>query len=293
MNSKKLRFGRWVLLSLMAGLLVFSGCAGASFDKKAVGKVKKVAVILYSVPATIELFDDPKVRKKTLLQIAAAVITANNGVQAATVSHRTFIEELNRQNLGFTAISQADMLGNASYQKIANKWIATRREQKAKAKKAQSGAMKALSMLSSMSGGKTTPVGVGPKGVPEFGLVANYAAKSALTKEKGEMAYIKAAIAALGVDAAFLVNEHGYSFACNLCVGGNGAATTHTAFQVSIVDRSGKEILGMKEFFLTQAKSATMLIYLVNPLQFNSLFEGHGTKVAKVFANLFREESKK
>lgn len=293
MKLKKLRFGRWIMVSLMAGLLVFSGCAGASFDKKAVGKVKKVAVILYSVPATIELYDDPKERKKSLLQIAASVITANNGEQAATVSQRTFIEELNRQNLGFTAISQAEMMGNASYQRISNKWIGARREQKAKARKAQSGAMKALSMLSSLSGGKpAVPVGVGPKGVPEFGLVSNWHAKSALTREKGEMAYIKEAIAALGVDAALLINEHGYSFGCRICVGGTGSGTTHTAFQVSIVDRRGKEILGMKEWFASQPKSAAMVVYLINPLQFNSLFEGHGTKTAKVFADLFRKESK-
>ena len=171
-----------VLLALVSGLLLFSGCSSVVFDKEAVGEMKKVAVVLYTVPATIEYYDDPKDRKKSLLQIAAAVVSANNGQQAATLAQKFFIEELNRQKLGFQAISQAEMMSNSAYLKISNKWIATRQQQKAAAEKKKSGAMKALSMMSSLTGGKSkSPDGVGPKSMPEFGLAPNWWAKSALT----------------------------------------------------------------------------------------------------------------
>lgn len=293
MESKKTRIGVYGLLILMAGLLVFSGCASVVFDKKAVGKMKKVAVLLYTVPSTIEYYDDPKERKKSLLQIAAAVLTANNGEQAATTAQKTFIEELNRQKLGFTVISQAEMMSNGAFLEISKKWVATRMAEKAAAEKKKSGAMKALSILSSIGGGKKKPVGVGPKGLPEFGLAQNWSAGSALTGGSAEFSYIKNAIAALGVDGAIIINDQGFSFSCKVCVGGTGKGGTHTAFLISIVDRNGGEVLGMREWFNSQPRSAAMVGYVVNPLQHNSLFEGHGIKTAIVFANLFRKESKK
>ena len=294
MRAKKTRFGMRVLLTLVAGLLLFSGCSSVVFDKEAVGEMKKVAVILYTVPATIEYYDDPKDRKKSLLQIAAAVVSANNGQQAATLAQKFFIEELNRQKLGFQAISQAEMMSNSAYLKISNKWIATRRQQKAAAEAKKSGVMKALSMMSSLTGGKSkSPQGVGPKSMPEFGLAPNWWAKSALTGGLAEFTYIKDSIAALGVDGAIIINDQGFSFGCEICVGGSGSGSTHTAFLISIVDRNGVEVLGMREWFNIQPRSAVMVAYIINPLQHDSLFEGHGIKTAKVFADLFREESKK
>lgn len=293
MQSKNPLNIRWLLLALLAGLVLFSGCSNVVFDKKAVKKVKKVAVLVYTVPETIEYYSDPKERKKSLLQIAAAVLSANNGEKAATISHKSFIEELNRQQLGFIAISQDEMMSNAAYGNIANKWISAREEQKANARKSQSGAMKALSMLSSMSGGKPkAPDGVGPKGIPEFGLAANWSSGSALTGEKAELVYIKEALKALGADAAIVINDQGYSFACEACIGGTGSGSTHTAFLISIVDSKGKQILGMREWFNIQPRSAAMVAYIINPLQHASLFEGHGIRTAKVFADLFRKESK-
>ncbi len=290
------RFGLLVLLTLAAGLLLASGCSSVNFDKEAVGKVKKVAVVLYTVPLSIEYYEDPQDHQKTLLQIAAALATINNGQQAATISQKTFITELNRQGLGFKAISQAQIMNNTAYLNISNKYIATRMEQKAEAEKKKSGAMKALSMLSAMGGGGSSaiPEGIGPEGQPEFGLITEWiTSNSALTGSEGEMDYIKAAISALGVDAAIVINDQGYSFGCEACIGGTGSGSTGSAFLISIVDKNGSEILGMREWFAFQPRSAAMLTYIVNPLQHDSLFEGHGIKTARVFADLFREESEK
>lgn len=289
------RFGMLVLLTLAAGLLLASGCSSVNFDKEAVGKVKKVAVVMYTVPTSIEYYDDAQDHQKTLLQIAAALATINNGQQAATISQKTFITELNRQGLGFKAISQAEMMNNTAFLKISNKYVAARMEQKAAAEEKKSGAMKALSMLSALGGGGSMdiPEGIGPEGQPEFGLITKWiTADGALMGGEGEMAYIKEAIAALGVDAALVINDQGYSFSCEICVGGTGSGSTGSAFLISIVDRNGKEILGMREWFAFQPRSAAMAVYIVNPLQHDSLFEGHGIKTARVFADLFREESK-
>ncbi|MEE8435714.1 MAG: hypothetical protein V3S64_13085 [bacterium] len=287
MKSKNTRIGMRVLLSLVAALVLFSGCSSVVFDKKAVGKVKKVAVLVYTVPKSIQYYDDPKQRKRSLLQIAASMANINNGQNAATLSQKSFIEELNRQKLGFKAISRTEMMNNAAYLKISNKWVATRSKQKG----TTSGLAKAARIFGALSGSKSSE-GVGPKGMPEFGLAGNWSAKSALTGGSGELAYLKDAIAALGVDAAIVINDQGYSFGCEACIGGTGSGSTHTAFLISIVDRNGEEILGMREWFNFQPRSAAMVAYIINPLQHDSLFEGHGIKTAKVFANLFRKESK-
>lgn len=293
---KNFGMGTTVVLTLIVGTLLFSGCSSVNFDKEAVGKVKKVAVVLYTVPTSIEYKEDPQESQKTLLQMVAAVATLNNGQQAATIAQKTFITELNKQGLGFKAISQAQMMNNTAFLKLANKHVAARMELMAEAEKKKSGAAKALSMLSALGGGgsSATPEGAGPEGLPEYGLQLQWiTSDGALMGSPEEMDYIKRAISALGVDAAIVINDQGYSFSCEACIGGTGSGSTGSAFLISIVDKNGKEILGMREWFAFQPRSAAMLTYIVNPLQHDNLFEGHGIKTARVFADLFREESEK
>lgn len=292
MSTKNLCWSALPLAMMVAVLMVLtSGCSsGPKIDKAAVMEVKKVAVVVYTVPATIEFYDDPRDHKKTALQMAAAVATVNNGTQAATLAHESFIENLNKQGLGFTVMSKAAMMNNTAFLNASNKYVSMRMEEAAKREEKKGGAAKVMGMLSALSGGGgSEAIGVGPEGVPEFGLAPSWNVDSALTGTSGEMDYIKAAIKALGVDAVLVVNDPGMAFGCDACMGGTGSATTSSAFLATLVDSDGQPIMEMQQWFAIGGGSALMTAYVVNPLQYEGLFKGHGEKMARVFADEFKD----
>ena len=91
------------------------------------------------------------------------------------------------------------------------------------------------------------------------------------------------------MDAAILINDSGFSYACEFCIGDSGAASTGSAFTASMVTRSGDVILNMQEWFATTDAQAVMYAGIVNPLQQTSLFEEHGRKMAVVMADALKE----
>ncbi|MCZ6558241.1 MAG: hypothetical protein O7A69_10770 [SAR324 cluster bacterium] len=302
MNNIKSRY----LISALAPFLVLmliSGCTASrvDWDKAAMREVKKVALVLYTVPLTIEYYDDPRERKKTLLQTAAAIATAQNGSQAATKAQMGFIDQINKEKLRFRFISRDQMMGNSAFRNVLNKhnsMIADRKaKMEAEEKKSETTASKALSMLASFSlatGGNPYNEGAGPEGAPEFGLAGLWkSTDSALTGNDGEMEFVKEAIAALGVDAVMIVNDPGFSFGCEACVGGTGSGTTASAFLVTLLDKDAEVILEMRQWWNVGGGSSAMVAYIINPLQHDSLFEKHGGKTARVFANYYREEGGK
>jgi hypothetical protein len=291
------------LLSLLCGLVLLAGCTASQvkWDKAAVQEVNKVAVVLYTVPISIEYYDNPQEKKKSALQALAQIATANNGEQAATVAQEAFIAQLNQENLRFKAISVAEMRNNAAFMSNASRHASAIAERKAKRQQApaedKGAAGKAMAMLGAFAkatGGNPSVEGIGPKGLPEFGLAPSWAKQpSALMGAEGEKEYIKAAIQALGVDAALVINDPGYSWGCEACVGGTGSGTTGSAFLATLVDRDGEVILEMRQWFAIGGASAAMAAYVINPLQHESLFKGHGEKMARVFATQYREEGGK
>ena len=297
MSKKNIFLGALpVALMVTVLMLLTAGCSsGPKIDKAAMMEVKKVAVVIYTVPATIEYFDNPREHKKSALQIAASIATADNGKQAATMAHESFIENLNKQGLGFTVVSKAAMMNNTDFMNASNKYVSMRMEEAAKREKKKGSAAKVLGMLSALGGGSSSAEAIGssPEGLPEFGLAPSWNVDSALTGAPGEMDYVKAAIKALGVDAVLVINDPGMAFGCDACMGGTGSATTGSAFLATMVDSDGQPIMQMQQWFALGDGHAVMTGYVVNPLQYEGLFKGHGEKMARVFADEYKDATGK
>jgi hypothetical protein len=294
-------------LGLLA--LLFAGCSSVEIDKAALAKVKTVAVVLYTVPVAIQVRDDPrgngKNKKASAMDVLKAVATASvntgDGARAATLAEASFIDTLNQQGLPFKAVTTSDMQANAAFMTLAREQREAVQMALAKAaeerEKKQSGASKALSMLASFGGGgasEETPIGASPDGLPSFGLVGDWnSAKGALIGIDREHDYLVKAAEALGVDAVVAINDPGFSWGCETCVGNTGNASTQSAFLVTIVDRSGKPILQMRQWFSIGGGNAAMIAGVINPLQHDGLFKGHGEKTARVFADFYKEQAEK
>ncbi|MDH5751307.1 MAG: hypothetical protein OEZ59_02670 [Deltaproteobacteria bacterium] len=298
----KKSFSAMALLGLALLAFTLTGCTASrvEFDKSGIEKIGKLAVILYTVPESINYRDNPQdPPKKGLLQMATEMATANNGPTAASVAQKSFIENLNSKGLSFKAISQDEMMGNKAYRELATKKVQKQEEEKAAAKKEQdsSSAGKALGMLSSLSsamGNNPGNEGASPEGIPNWGLAPSWSgAPSAIQGGADEKKFIKEAIAALGVDGAMIINDPGMSFSCDACIGGTGSGSTGSAFLATIVDKEGNVALEMRQWFAVSSGNAAMVTYAVNPLQHENLFTGHGEKMARVFSEYYKEEGGK
>jgi len=267
-----------------------------------VREIKKVAVVLYTVPITIKYYDDPREKKMNAFQIAAFMAAVQNGPQAASNAMNGFINQMNEEGLSFKFMTQDEMMDNGDFVDLLDKHTSIIMDRKAKAAaerkaKKQSTVSKALGFLSKLSkatGGNPDYEGAGPKDFPEFGMAFEWkSSDSALMGTEGEMDFVKGAIKALGVDAVMVINEPGFSFGCEACVGGTGSGTTHTTFLATMLDRDGEVIMEMRQWWNVGGGSAAMAGYIINPLQHDSLFVKHGAKTARVFANYYREEGGK
>lgn len=159
-------------------------------------------------------------------------------------------------------------------------------------KEEKSGFVGFMSKMNSLTG-NDAPIGSGPIYLQNFGLVKNWWDGKASMRNSNEADYIKQAISKLGVDAVLVINDPDYSFSCEACVGGTGSASTGSAFTVSLVDKSGKSVLDVRQWFGTSPGSAAIVIVIVNPLQQDKLFKQHGIKTAKLFADEFKDALKK
>ncbi len=286
------------LFIMFLSLVVLSGCAGLShinYDKSAMAQIKSVAVLVYSVPPTIEYRDDPKQSSEDgLLKFLVELATSNNGEKAATLAQESFIEGLNSSDLHLKVLTRDEMMANEAYSKVANKYIAMTQSTDDEGEVNQ--VLAAAEMLLGFMGNADQTSGnesVGSEGQPSYGLSVNWRnATTALTGGEDEQAYIKESIQALGVDAAIIINDPGISFTCDVCIGGTGQGSTGSAFLVSLVDKHGISILNMRQWFITSDGAAVMAAYAVNPLQHDDLFRGHGSKMAKVFVSYYKENSR-
>ncbi len=274
------------IIFALAALIALSGCATSTVNKAKVDQVKKVAVVIFTVPDKIEFRSDPKDSSKSLLQIVAMAAGSADSSKAASLSYRSFIDSLNAQGLPFKVISADEVKGNAKFNAL---YVAP-----APAPQAQEGglAMKlAMGFLAAAAPPSITQ-GIAPEGLREFGLPQVWTSGNPLMGTKDEAKYIRDAIEALGVDAALVIADLGYSFSCNLCVGATGSASTGSAFVAALVDKDGAPIMSLREWFGTSGAHSAMVAYVVNPLQHDSLFTSHGKYMGEVFAKTFKEALK-
>lgn len=271
------------MLPFLAATLILAGCSfgNATIDRQAMNKVQKVGVVIYTVPKEIKYRSDPRGEQSTLAQIAElAGVKNGDGTVAATVAHKEFIKTLNKQGLPFKIVSYNKMKKNSNLKKLY-----TQPKEKNEGNKGLLG-----SLLGSMS---NKPEGRAPKGFNEYGLSNNWIDGKALTGQDGEKEYIQQAIKALNVDAVLVINDTGFSFACEACIASSGAASTGSAFTASLVDPSGNAIMNMREWFATTDAQAPMVTGVVDPRKHKHLFKEHGKKMAIVFADYLKGELNK
>ena len=251
---------------------------------EAVKKVKNVAVIMYSVPEQIVYRSDARDNSTSFLGALAETSIGNNGVNAANTAVKTFTKTLQKQNLSFNVMSHAEVVSNSGFAALY------RPESAAKKQVDESFLGKSLSFLGSMSGGKSY-VAVAPSKMNQYGLVKAWAGDTALTNKAGELDYIKKSIEALKVDAVLVVNDMGFSFSCEACIGSTGVASTGSAFNATMITRAGT-VMNIREWFATTDEQGAMAMGIVDPTEHEELFAEHGRKMALVFADAAKESLK-
>ena len=285
---KKLSRLSWVLPAIIAVIGMAACGKSILMDKAALGKVKTVAVIGYTTPTTIKFRDNPREDKEPLLAMVINAALGSNGSKAATLAHGTFINELNNQGLSFRFLTRSEMMGNAEFRNLAKKMRDL--SLAAQAKKLRSGGVMGAA-LGMLSGGDSGPrPGASPDGMPQFGLLGGYKLSGTVKRTTDELDYMNRSAKALNVDAVMLVDDSGYSFSCDACIGGTGSASTGSAFLATMIDRNGKTILELRQWFATSKGSAVVAGYVVNPLQWDKLFRAHGQKMAVEWAKQYKED---
>jgi len=265
---------------IIVASMILSACGGSAVNKAEFGKVKTAAVLVFTVPSDIEYRADPKETSKSLLQQVIQAVAKGDSNRAASLSYETFTAGLNGTGLPFRVLSADEVRNNAAFNALNPPSFSL------KAKKDDSALGKAMSF---MGGPKAAGIGVGPDGLPQFGMVGGYGV-SPLSGSDDEKRYLSAAMKALNVDAAIVVIDHGYSFSCNACVGGTGDGSTGSAFSSAMVNREGKLIAGVNQWFGVSGGHAAMVGYAVNPLQHDSLFKAHGGRMAEVYIAQLKDD---
>ncbi len=274
-----------IKLCLMLSLSVF--LVACSFGKNDVNvdevkKIKKVAVIMYTVPPQIVYRDDT--RKNSTSQLAEDLIGKNGG-KAADIAVRTFTATLQAQGLPFEVMSHSQVISNKTFAALYKPTVVVKK------KEDDSVLMQALSFLGSVEE-KPSYLGTGPGGMNEYGLTVGWNSGSALTGKPGEGTYIIKALEALKVDAVLVVNDPGFSFSCEACVGigdsMSGVASTGSGFNATLITRTGP-VMNIKEWFATTDEQATMVMSVVDPTEHENLFKEHGRRMAEVFSDAVKE----
>lgn len=267
------------LLLLATTVTALAGCGTArKFEKTKVKSVKNVAVVIYTVPQTISYSSNSReAGSKGLLASAMGAAGAGSGADAATLSHKTFIENMqNAKDLPFTVMSYKDMMANKNFRSL---YTPPKEEKKSAL----------TSALGFIGVGKKIKDGAAPANLNQYGI-APWEIGTAISGTEEEMVYIKKAIAALNVDAVLVINDPGFSFSCEACIAQSGAASTGSAFNATLLTKDGDIIMDIHEYFLTTDAQAAMVTGAVNPLQHESLFKEHGKKTAVVLAKFISKE---
>lgn len=274
-------------IKLYSALLLPVFLAACSFGKNTVNadevkKVKNVAVIMYTVPQDISYKDNARDIQKGGLALLAEAVIGDSGNQAANTAVKTFTETLQKQGLPFKIMPYSEVVANPDYVALYNPYK--------EPKKPDEGLMgQVLGFLSDAP--KPIPA-TSPKNMSNYGLVPVWAGDTALTNKPGESEYVKKSLEALKVDAVLVINDVGFSFSCEACIGigdtMSGVASTGSAFNASLISRSGT-VMNIRDWFGTTDEQATMVAGIVDPTEYDNLFKEHGRRMAEVFSDATKE----
>ncbi|MDH5571183.1 MAG: hypothetical protein OEY89_05415 [Gammaproteobacteria bacterium] len=256
-----------------------------SFGKNTVNldevkKIKTVAVIIYTVPEKIIYKADARDSSGSLTAALVDSATGNTGSNAADIAVHKFTETLQKEGMTFKVIPHSTVLSNAKYKSLYKPVVAAKKD-------ADEGLLaKSLSFLGSMAGNSSA--GAAPKGMNQYGLIEDWRGDTALTGKSGESEYIQKSIEALKVDAVLVINDMGFSFSCEACIGSTGVASTGSAFNATMITRSGP-VMNIREWFATTDEQGAMVTGIVDPTEHKELYEEHGRKMAQVYAAAVKE----
>ncbi len=265
--------------------VMLTACFGKNMVKvEEVKKVKNIAVIMYTVPQDISYKDDVRSTGKGALASLAEAMIGDSGNQAANAAVKTFTETLREQGLSFNVMPYSEVMSNAEFTALYTRFEYPK-------EKTEDGLLgQAISFLSTEKNKVTRATS--PEKMSHYGLIPIWSVDTALTNKPGEDDYIKKAIKALKVDGVLVVNDIGFSFSCEVCIGiggsMSGAASTGSAFNATLVTPSGP-VMNIREWFGTTDEQATMVAGIVDPTEYDNLFKEHGKRMAEVFAESVKE----
>ncbi len=292
-NMKRSGFKRVLVTVLVYSMVLIVSCSTwtVKIDRENINKIKKVALVMYTVPPEIKYRDDPKKKApRSLKDVAIAVAqqaSYGDGIKAATTSYKSFVDELNNQGLPFRILSYNEVVGNKAF-------AALYKPPKADVKKSVMGS--AMGMLGIGSGPKK---GSAPEGINQYGLSEDaWGMNTALLGSDDEKKYLEDAIKALGVDGILVIQDTGFSFTCKGCagpIGGpmSGVASSGSSFIATLFDRKLNPVINLKEYFLTTPANAPMVANIIVPTLHEKMFKEHGKKMAIVYADKVKKELNK
>lgn len=278
----------------IASLLLLVGCGSAKIKKEEVLKIKKVAIIAYSVPATIEFKDDPREGKKEaglmdLVKVVAKSYAAPDSTKAAELSYNEFVKNINASTkLPFKTMTLADLKKNKKFQELVVSMM--KADAPVVAETQASGWMGKLQSFATTQNNEPTSNTV--TGLATFGLDKDWRDSSALMKTKTETDFIQKALEVLGVDAVMIVNDMGFSFSCEACIGGTGSASTGSAFNASLITKDMKSAMDLRQWFGFSKASTPIVAGIVPPNMHEKLFIAHGAKMATEFLSEYESQTK-
>jgi hypothetical protein len=268
-----------LLLTLLSVLL---SCGSATFKKDEVTSIKRVAIVAYSIPEKIEFRDDPKQQNKPgvmdLVKMVAKNFTEVDGQKAAELSYNEFVKSINTStHLPFKALTLEELRKNSKFQELVTSTL--KKETPVAAE--PTGWMGTLQSFANTN--KDAPSSTTVAGIATFGIDKNWQDSDALMKTEKEKEFLKKSLEILNVDAIMVINDMGYSFSCEACIGGTGSASTGSAFNVTLINKEMKSVMNVRQWFGFSKASAPIVTGIIPPPMYEKLFIAHGGKMASEF----------
>ena len=271
------------LAALWISAAALADCAGRQpiFLAEQVSAVRTVAVVYFTVPADVSTYSFVDDYRRAPTQAERAM---DNGGQAASLSFRAFLEGIGQRNLPFRVLSFGETSGNAAFQAL----YAPRDPPPVDP---DAGLFdKLFASFDNEWGDLSIVEAAAPAGMNEFGLRG----WDTLLTHPDELDYVRAAIAALGVDAAIVINDRGYHYACRICFSlqgspPSGEVSTASRAVFALVDRQGTVLVKGRLSFSASEATAGISFGYVEPEGQDALFAAHGRRMAIAFDEKYRE----
>lgn len=271
------------LAALWLAAAALAGCAGRQpiFLAERVSAVRTAAVVYFTVPADVSTYSYVDDYRRAPTQAERAM---DNGGQAAALSFQAFLEGIGPQNLPFRVLSFDETTGNAAFQAL----YAPRDPPPVDP---DAGFFdKIFASFDNEWGDLSIVEAAAPARMNEFGLRG----WDTLLTHPEERDYVRAAIAALGVDAAIVINDRGYRYSCRMCFSLQGSApsgevSTASRAVFALVDGQGTVLIKGRFSFSGSEATAGISFGTVEPEGQDALFAAHGRRMAIAFGEKYRE----